>query len=126
MRKRSGFLVIWAIVVLEASSSIADGLFGEGLVDYATPPEQVADAIVVYTPNADMSLNKMELSERVLIGRIEKHEKGNVAHSKIVHRAKSMIMPLQAGVPVKLYLKHFSDRDAYYPIAIFPISSGVK
>jgi hypothetical protein len=37
-----------------------------------------------------------------------------------------MIMPLKEGVPVRLFLKRFPDKDAYYPIAIFPITSGAK
>lgn len=131
MGKKSIFLAMGLVSVLGASHSLAGGLFvdgsvADGLVDYATPPDQVADAIVIYTPKADMPLSKMESFERVFIGQVDKQEKGSVVPSVIVHKANSMIMPLQTGVPVRLYLKRFSDRDAYYPIAIFPVSSGVK
>lgn len=121
MRNGSVFWFIVFALILGASRS-----FAVGDVDDATPPDQVADAIVVYTPHADMHLEKMESFERGLTGRIERQEKGSVAPVTIIHPANSMILPLQAGVPVRLYLKRFPDRDAYYPIAIFPISPGAK
>lgn len=98
----------------------------QGIAEYASDPEPMADAIVVYTPMAHHALEKMESSERVLTGRIDKLEKGKDASMVIVHKANTMIRPLKAGVPVKMYLKRFPDRDAYYPFAIFSVAQGEK
>lgn len=95
-----------------------------GITEYATDPEPIADAIVIYTPMADHALEKMEASERVLTGRIDSLQKGKNAQMVIVHKANTMIRSLKAGEPVKVYLKRFPDRDAYYPIAIFSVTKG--
>jgi hypothetical protein len=97
----------------------------EGVIDYAVPPELIADSIVTYVPDMDMQLHKMETKERLIEGEVTKIEKG-VEPKLIIHNANTMIMPLKEGVPVRLFLKRFPDKDAYYPIAIFPITSGAK
>lgn len=97
----------------------------EGVIDYAIPPELIADSIVTYVPDMDMPLHKMEPTERMIEGEVIKVEKG-VEPYLIIHNANTMIAPLKEGVPVKLFLKRHPDKDAYYPIAIFPIDSGVK
>lgn len=96
-----------------------------GLLDYATPPELIADAIVILVPNRNMSLHKPEAVERIIDGRITKTEKGRQP-SMIVHNAHTMIAPLEENVPVRMFLKRFPDRDAYYPIAIFRLSPGAQ
>lgn len=121
MRKMKLGWAVGLVLAMGWSCSFAHELF-----DRATPPDQVADVIVVYTPEVDMDLDKMKPHERGFRGRIEKQEKGDAEPLVIVQRPNSMIMPLQAGVPVRLYLKRFDDRDAYYPIAIFPVSSGAE
>lgn len=139
MVKRSEILATGLLVVLAASSAIAaeTGTTHDnsthkkteiGVIENTFDPEQVADAIVVYNPMSRQALNKMEPFERVLNGRVEKQEKGRDAHNPrvIVHKVDTMIAPLEAGVPVRMYLKRFPDRDAYYPIAIFPVSQGAK
>lgn len=121
---------IFAAVLLAvfASSAIAADKQTRGtlIAEYADAVDKKADAIVVYTPMAHHALDKMESVDRVLSGRVEKQEKGDTMPTVIVHRANTMTMPLEAGKPVKMFLRRFSDRDAYYPIAIFSVSSGVK
>lgn len=97
-----------------------------GIAEYASDPGPIADAIVVYTPMAHHALEKMEPSERMLTGRVDKLEKGEHTSMVIVHKANTMIRPLKAGVPVRMYLKRFPDREAYYPIAIFSVAQGEK
>lgn len=98
----------------------------KGIAEYANDPGPIADAIVVYTPMANHALEKMETSERVLTGHIDSLEKGKSNQMVIVHRANTLIRTLKAGEPVKMYLKRFPDRDAYYPIAIFSAAQGAK
>lgn len=139
MVKRSEIFVIGLLSVLAASSAIAADVSSvpdngthkttaTGIVEYAKDPGSIADAIVVYTPMAHHALDKVASFERVLNGRIERQEKGRDAHNPrvIIQKIDTIIMPLEAGVPVRMYLKRFSDRDAYYPIAIFPVSQGAK
>lgn len=102
----------------------------EGVIEYATPPEDIADAIVTFVPDVDMPLHVPETVERPVRGRVVASERGVlrgvVPPGAILHRPNTMGAPLQAGVPVKLFLKRFPDRDAYYPIAVFPPSQGVR
>jgi hypothetical protein len=127
------------LVVLAASTTIAAEVNtttgtnarkpnATDIVEHNFDPEAVADAVVVYNPMVRHALDKMEPFERVLAGRVETQEKGRDAHNPrvIVHNASTMIAPLEAGVPVRIYLKRFPDRDAYYPIAIFPVSKGAQ
>jgi hypothetical protein len=98
----------------------------KGIGEYAPDPELIADAVVVYVPMAHHALEKLDKSERTISGRVDKLEKGRSTQMVIVHKANTMIRPLHAGVPVKMYLKRFPDRDAYYPIAIFSVNQGDK
>jgi hypothetical protein len=92
------------------------------VIEYATPPEQVADSVVILVPDTEMSLNSPKGYERTIAGNIREVVKG--VHPKvIIHPANSMILPIKAGVPMKVYLKRFADRDAYYPIAIFSVAA---
>lgn len=92
----------------------------DGVIEYATPPELIADTIVTLIPNTNMALHKPETRDRIIPGLLKNIEKGTHPGT-IIHRAHSMIMPLKANVPVKVFLKRFPDRDAYYPIAISPL-----
>jgi len=99
----------------------------EGYTDYATPPEEIADEIIVFTPAMDMALNRLMKYERLITGKANEHASGKARpFMTIVQPANSMIRPLQTDKPVRMYLKRFEDRDEYYPIAIFPVSKGVK
>lgn len=95
----------------------------EGLIDYAIPPELIADSIVIYEPNMDLPLDEQG-TEHIIEGKVTRVEKG-LEPNLIIHNASTIHMPLEEGVPVKLFLKQFPDREAYYPIAIFPVTSEV-
>lgn len=125
--------VIWFAVLLSVSASGVNAqqaalsnssITAEELnhvIEYATPPEQVADSIVILVPDVTMPLDSPKSFERTISGQVRTIEKG--AHpSVIVHPANSLILPTRAGVPMRVYLKRFIDRDAYYPIAIFPVT----
>ena len=95
----------------------------EEVIDYpANPPELLADSIVIYVPDKDMSLHIPETTERVIEGHVIKVEKG-VEPNLIIHKAGTITTPLEKDVPVRLFLKRFPDREAYYPIAIDPVTS---
>ena len=97
----------------------------EATIDYVSPqelPELIADSIVIYVPDKDMSLHIMEPTERIIEGHVIKVEKG-VEPNLIIHKAGTITTPLEKDVPVKLFLKRFPDREAYYPIAIFPVTA---
>ena len=97
----------------------------EGVIDYAIPPQLIADSIVIYVPDMDMPLHRSETMERIIEGKVTKIEKG-VEPNLIIHNAHTIIRPLKEGIPMRLFLKRFPDQDAYYPIAIFPMNFGVK
>ncbi len=86
-------------------------------------PIELADAVVIYVPSHHHDLNKVKPHERFIDGHAIKVEKG-VAPVTIVHTANTFIRPLEAGVPVRLCLKKFLDREAYYIIAILSINEG--
>lgn len=94
----------------------------EHLIDHAIPPEKVADAIVDFLPDSDMRLDVVSAKDRLIPGRVIKHEKGPSSLPNIVHTANTLIRPLEAGKPVKLFLKQYPDRKEYYMIAVLPIS----
>ncbi len=95
----------------------------EGVIDYAIPPELIADSIVTYVPDMALPLDEQG-TEHIIEGKVTKVEKG-LEPNLIIHRASTFHTPLKEGVPVKLFLKQFPDRDAYYPIAIFPVTTEV-
>jgi hypothetical protein len=82
-----------------------------------TPLEQVADVIVVITPRQRHSLNRAAIVDRIVDGDIVQTEKG-VRPTVIMHTRNSITAPLEAGVPVRLYLKAFKDGHAYYIIGV--------
>lgn len=96
----------------------------ESIMDLPTIPiEQGADVIVVIRPDADYPLHRAASTERVIRGDIRRLEKGPVPLT-IVHTPRTIIAPLRAGVTVKLFLKAFANRNAYYIIGVFPESYG--
>ena len=72
-----------------------------------------------------MALDRAKRTERIIEGKILQTEKG-LKPNLIIHNANTIIMPLKKGVPVKMFLKRFPNREAYYPIAIFSILPEVK
>jgi hypothetical protein len=98
-----------------------DAPVNRGNVDYpAVSLEQAADVIVVLVPDEDFGLAP---HERVVNGFVIRLDKGPMPH-RIVFTAYSMLTPLEKGVPAKLFLKTFTDRDACYIIGNFAAPSG--
>ena len=95
-----------------------------GNVDYpAVPLEQAADVIVVLVPDRTFYLVFPTPHERVVHGSITHLLKGPLPHT-IVHTPNTFVTSLEKGVPTKLFLKKFADRDAYYIIGNFAVRSG--
>lgn len=95
------------------------------------PLEDVADVIVIMVPAHDHRLNVPESVERPIEGQIIQTEKGVLEKGKlpapaIVHTPHTITAPLNQGIPKKLYLKKFPDRDAYYLIGVDPVQGGGK
>jgi hypothetical protein len=103
--------------------SIAGPALG-GVVDYPpVPPEQLADVIVVVSSQATVPLHVPTAAERIVHAAIVRVEKGT-APLVIVHTANTIVSPLRAGVPAKLLLKAFRNRNAHYIIGVYPESQG--
>jgi hypothetical protein len=117
-----GVLLVAVGPALAQSNAPTPGRPLESLVDLPTVPiEQMADVIVIARPHADMPPHVAAPAERVIQGVIERVDKGKPPQTTI-HTAKTIIAPLRAGIPVKLYLKAFPDRNAHYIIGVFPPS----
>ncbi|HMH49313.1 MAG TPA: hypothetical protein VK548_03705 [Candidatus Acidoferrum sp.] len=83
----------------------------------AIPLEQVADVIVIIKPRERQSLNLPATVDRMIVGDIVRIEKG-VSPIVIVHTRNTFTAPIEAGVPVRLYLKAFKDGHAHYIIGV--------
>ena len=109
-----------AIIVPVLIASPTSGEVPGSLVDYpAIPPEKLADVILALKPHATLPLHVPVPPERIVHGDVVRLEKG-VVPLTIVHTPNTMVAPLQAGVPVKLFLKAFRSRNAHYIIGVFP------
>lgn len=122
-----GFMLTSSLFVNAQALDYApkDAIDHNGGMDFADSPERIADSIIEFIPDSDMSLHIPDKTERIITGRVTKLEKG-LKPIAIVQPANTLIMPLKAGAPVKLFLARFPKRDVYYPVAIFPIVSGEK
>jgi hypothetical protein len=109
-----------AIAVLALSVGPAAGQALRLPLDYpAVPPEQAADVILVLRPHVTLPAHIPAPSDRIVQGDIVRLEKG-VLPQTIVHTKNTIGSPLQAGVPMKLFLKAFRDGHAHYIIAARP------
>jgi len=72
-----------------------------------------------------LGLHAVVPGEQVIPGSILRVEKG-VVPQMIVNTPNTIVGPLHAGVPVKLFLKSFKDRNVHYIIAVYPESFGGK
>jgi hypothetical protein len=84
----------------------------------AVPIAQAADVIMVIVPDETIELHVPTPHERVVRGSIARLEKGPLPQ-RIVHTPNTIVTGLQAGVPAKVFLKKFKDRDDYYIIGVF-------
>lgn len=123
MRRRIALLVTLTAVTLMTGR--ASGQKPESLAYYGVPPDQLADVIVVFTPHINLGLHAVVPGEQVVQGSIVRIDKG-VAPQLIVNTPNTIVGPLQAGVPVKLFLKSFKDRNVHYIIAVYPEPLGGK
>jgi hypothetical protein len=108
---------------------ISAGVFsvGHATGHYPTTPlDQVADVVLILKPQERYSLHKMATVDRIIQGEIVHIEKGSsekdIISIPIVHTRNTFTLPLDSGVPVKLYLSRFKDGHAYYIIGVSPIA----
>lgn len=116
-------VVTFVVTVLATSPTFGQGV--DSLAHYGVSPEKLADVILVLEPHATFPLDVPLPVERVVSGSILRVEKG-VVPQVIVNTPITIVAPLKAGVPVKLFLKAFKDRNVHYIIAVFPESHGGK
>jgi hypothetical protein len=79
-----------------------------------TPPEEIAESIVIFVPSIDTPS---------VTGDDDVYLKGHVTHTErgetpgaIVMTAHTLWGSRPAGIPVRMYLMRHPDRDAWYPI----------
>jgi hypothetical protein len=89
------------------------------------PLEQVADVVIVIKPHARYSLHMPATVDRIIEGDIVRIEKG-VQPIMIIQTPNTFTSPIEAGVPVKLYLKAFPDGHAHYLIGVSHAVSGSR
>jgi len=122
--QRTARIVVGAALVLVFS---AGSVVGQGLprLGYPrdVPLEQAADVIVVLKPHGRHSLHVPAIVDRVVHGDIVRLEKGGLP-TMIVHTRNTITSPLEADVPVTLYLKEFRDGRGHYIIGVDHASEG--
>ena len=104
---RGGCLAIVLVTVV----SIGSPAFGSSIGTLPDP-----DVILIFRPHDD---HLFSVVEEVVRGDILRIEKG-VAPRLIVNPAGTLGPAWQAGVPIRLSLLKFADRDAHYPIFVEP------
>lgn len=118
-----GTAVLAVMVVCVSVGSVT----GQELPRLGHPPtiplEQAADVIVVLKPHVRQFLDIPTVTDRVIQGDIVRLEKG-VVPTMIVHTRNTFTSPLEANVPVKLYLKEFRDGHGHYIIGVDRVSEG--
>ena len=120
------FLLVAIMIVITVAQTAGQGLPNLGHVDRpAVPIEQAADVVVVLVPDETLDLHMPTPYERVVRGSIERLDKGPMPQV-IVHTPNTIVTGLRAGVPAKVFLKKFEDRDVYYIIGVFAASSEKK
>jgi hypothetical protein len=107
--------------------TIQDAEFVPDNVDSRAPPEDIADSIVIFTPNRDYALDFMSEFDYFLEGSIDEVILGD-APPEIVIPRKSMIRPIKQGESYRIYLiEHpLYEGRAYYPTTIIPSTAEVE
>jgi hypothetical protein len=119
MGRMTGFCLALVMLVAPSAFSQDRDELRDAVVEVPVAPETVADSVIEFTPSRDAALNIPLAQEQNLEGRMVLQ--AGTAPTSIIVPAHTMILPLQQGVPVRMFLMRFEDRDAYYPIAIFPL-----
>jgi len=82
---------------------------------------------VMYTCSAPIRastlLNVPTAGEQIIRGSVLRVERGALPQL-IVNTPNTIVGPLRVGVPVRLYLKSFSNRNAHYIIGVAPLPNG--
>lgn len=120
-------LATFTIIILMTSRA-ADPAFGQEkdpLALVGVHPEAMADVILVLEPHEALPLNVPTVGEQVVRGSVLRVERG-VVPTLIVNTPNTIVGPLRVGVPVRLYLKSFSNRNAHYIIGVAPLPNGGK
>jgi hypothetical protein len=121
----AGRIAIGAVVMIVWMTGTAFSQSPESVGYFGVPPDQMADVIVVFTPQINLGLHAVVPGEQVIPGSIVRVERGAVPQV-IVNTPNTIVGPLKAGVPVKLFLKSFKDRNVHYIIGVYPESFGGK
>lgn len=82
--------------------------------EVAAPPEDIADAFILFTPSRATEI--ISRTDQVLEGSVDLVW-GEVPETIIIP-ANIMIRPLEIGSVVEMYVRKFTNQDAYYPIYI--------
>lgn len=120
-------LTVLALSPVQASTTDATSLMGEpgkqqSTIDYAPHPRVSAHAIVLFEPNENSNLMMPSRTERRLNGHVITNIRQIVSDDQIIFPPDSFTMSLEKGVKVRIYLMRYENRNAFYPIAIFPES----
>lgn len=125
MNKHCVILISMFLISLSVNAKPLDDSNNESpeniILEKEINPEEIADSIITFVPSRSMDLHKPKLTERIIKGKIDKVEKGKKPNL-IILTPNTFTTPLTEGVPKKIFLKRYPDRDAYYPIAIFPVN----
>ena len=98
----------------------------QNTIDYTSHPRVHAHAIVLFEPLEDLNLMIPSKLERKIVGKVLSGIRQLVGDDQIFFPAESFTMSLKSGVRVRMYLMQFENRNAFYPIAIFPESYPVE
>lgn len=118
MRVTTLLLALTAVLLFSVSAFAQEKQDGLA-VDYARHPYEMADAIVVINPSADYNLTIPASRGVEIQGEIVRVEKIEKLNGPIIHRPGVMIGPLHKNKNAKLFLKKYSDAEAYYLIGNF-------
>lgn len=92
----------------------------------ATPPEEIADAIITFIPAQDYALHIPLEFDYYIEGSIVEVKFGDAPRNILMH-ANTLIMPLEKGMSYQIMLKYDEiQRDAGYPIHIMPSGARYK
>src|SRR6266542_1456686 len=86
-------LITFTVIVLMTGRASSQGV--QSVIHHGVPPDQLADVIVVFTPQMNLGLHAVVPGEQVVQGSIVRVEKG-VAPQLIVNTPNTIVGPLYA------------------------------
>ena len=117
--------VAFILIVTAFAAGPACGQEKDSLALIGVHPEAMADVILVLEPLEALPLNVPTAGEQVVRGTVVHVERG-VVPQLIVNTPNTIVGPLRVGVPVRLYLKSFSNRNAHYIIGVAEWREAMK